>query len=170
MILFYGKDSLLYCASTRPFTAQPPRRYLFLRSYRALAFWDLTQGSAKPTPWAKFCYAYGVNEMLHTCYLLFSLYHLSFVICHAPRSLSAICYLLFAICYLLFVMRFAPSCASPSYSGNVLSETNTPVAFSGMLSVTFPAVPDLVLSLTISRIRSKMIASKINPPRNELAK
>src|SRR5260221_680759 len=27
MILFYGKDSLLYCAPTRPFTAQSPGRY-----------------------------------------------------------------------------------------------------------------------------------------------
>src|SRR4029077_11121801 len=42
-------------------------------------------GEAPSNPtgsWAKFCYAYGVNEMLHTCYLLFSLCHLSFVICH----------------------------------------------------------------------------------------
>jgi hypothetical protein len=60
--------------------------------------------------------------------------------------------------------------ANGGYSGNVLPETNTPVAFSGWPSATFPAVPDLVLSLTISRIRSKMIASKISPPRNELAK
>ncbi len=70
-----------------------------------------------------------------------------FFSCH-QLWLSAICYFLFvichlscaslAICYLLFVMRFAPSCASPSYSGNVLSETNTLVAFSGCLSVTPP--------------------------------
>jgi len=66
-------------------------------------------GEAPSNPtgsWAKFCYAYGVNEMLHTCYLLFSLCHLSFVICHAPRSLSAICY-----CHA--VRR---SCASPAGS------------------------------------------------------
>jgi hypothetical protein len=109
-----------------------------------LAFLELTQGSAKPPPWAEFCYAYNVNDTRHTI---------------RPWSGGNGA-----------GDQYDPGWCKRGYSGNVLSETNTPVTFSGWPSVTFPPVPDLVLPLTISRIRSKMIASKINPPRNELAK